>query len=53
MPSKTELKAWMKAKKWGPADAALHLKINVRTVQRWLKGDRKIPNWLQVVIRGE
>ena len=53
MSSKTELKAWMKAMGYGPADAARYLKVNVRTVQRWLKGDRKIPNLLLVVIRAQ
>lgn len=51
MPSKTELRAWMKAKGYGPADAARHLKVNIRTIQRWLKGDRKIPGWLDFAIR--
>lgn len=53
MSSKIELMAWMKANGYGPADAARHLKINVRTVQRWLKGDRRIPNWLSVVIHAK
>jgi transposase-like protein len=43
----------MKAKGYGPADAARHLKVNIRTIQRWLKGDRRIPNWLSVVISGK
>jgi len=50
MPSKADLQQWLKRKGWGPADAARHLKLNVRTIQRWLSGDRKIPNWLAVVI---
>jgi DNA-binding transcriptional regulator YiaG len=42
----------MRAKGYGPAAAARHLKVSVRTVQRWLSGDRKIPNWLTVVMNG-
>ena len=50
MPSKTELRSWMKTNGYGPADAARYLKVNIRTIQRWLKGDRRIPDWLSVVI---
>lgn len=51
MPSRVELESWLKAKGWGPAEAARHLHVNVRTVQRWLSGDRRIPDWVQVLRR--
>jgi len=42
----------MKAKGLGPRTAALYFGVNVRTVQRWLKGDRKVPGWLNIYITG-
>jgi hypothetical protein len=51
LPSKADFKSWLRRNRYGPADAARHLKVNVRTVQRWLKGDRRIPNWLELLIR--
>jgi hypothetical protein len=53
MPTKTDLRSWLKAKGYGPADAARFLKVNVRTVQRWLSGHRRIPNWLDLIIQGK
>jgi DNA-binding transcriptional regulator YiaG len=51
MPSQAELRAWLKSKGYGPADAARYLHVNIRTVQRWLSGHRKVPNWLEAIIR--
>jgi len=42
----------MKGKGMGPRAAALYFSVNVRTVQRWLRGDRKVPGWLTVYIKG-
>jgi hypothetical protein len=41
----------MKEKGYGPAGAARDLEVNVRTVQRWLSGHRRVPNWLARVIK--
>ena len=51
MFSKANLRAWMKKNGYGPAAAAQYLNVTTRTVQRWLSGDRKIPEWLPLVIR--
>jgi pyocin large subunit-like protein len=40
----------MKAKKWSSSETAAFLRVNVRTVQRWLSGDRQIPDWLETVM---
>lgn len=40
----------MKKKEIGASEAARYFRVNVRTVQRWLSGDRQIPDWLDVVI---
>jgi len=45
-----KLKNWMDLNNWRPVDAAKHLHVKARTVQRWLKGDRKVPNWVSTVI---
>jgi transcriptional regulator with XRE-family HTH domain len=50
LPSKTELETWMKAKDWSASQTAAFLHVNVRTVQRWLSGDRQIPDWLETVM---
>lgn len=41
--SKNELRSQLTLRGWGAKDAAFHFQINVRTVQRWLSGHRKIP----------
>lgn len=39
----------MKREKYGPRDAARHLSVNVRTIQRWLSGASKVPNWMGLI----
>jgi len=46
-----ELQSWMKAKKYGPRAAALHFNVNVRTIYRWLRGDRRVPKWLELILK--
>lgn len=43
----------MKKKSWGPREAASHLHVSVRTVQRWLSGHRKVPPMLERIIHEE
>jgi hypothetical protein len=50
VPSKADLQSWLEKKRWGPAQAARYLHVNVRTIQRWLAGDRRIPDWLETII---
>jgi plasmid maintenance system antidote protein VapI len=50
MASKGELREWMRKHSYGTSEAAKHLHVDVRTVQRWLKGERRIPDWLDLVL---
>jgi DNA-binding transcriptional regulator YiaG len=47
MPTKTELEDWLLKKNLATKQAAAIFHVNVRTVQRWLDGTRKVPNWLK------
>lgn len=48
--SKDELQKKLKQVGWGAKDLAFRLGLNVRTVQRWLSGSRRIPVWLSHVM---
>ena len=50
VPSRQQLLTWMARRKFKAPAAAKFLKVNPRTVQRWLSGDRRIPDWLENVI---
>lgn len=46
-----QLKRALKKGGWSPADAARELKVARSTVTRWLRGERPIPGYLEMVLK--
>lgn len=40
--TKSQIRAFLKRRNWEPKDLARELKCSVRSVQYWLRGDRKM-----------